>query len=253
MNAAGDPLTQLSGDFSRLAAGRHHDPHGVLGVHPASGGGVRMLAHLPGARRVRLERRHAMRRVRGTDMFVWHGGAAAGLPAHCLLSWVDERGARHERIDPYGFALTIGTDDLRSFAAGTHASAWSFLGAHLRQIDGIDGVRFAVWAPNAERVSVVGPFCDWDGRRYPMRALGTSGVWELFLPGIGPGELYKYEIRNRQHGEVLLKSDPYAQACELRPANASRVHRSAYEWGDADWMRMRRERDWLHAPMSIYE
>ncbi|MGH8205701.1 MAG: 1,4-alpha-glucan branching protein GlgB, partial [Steroidobacteraceae bacterium] len=214
---------------------------------------VRVLAHLPGARRVRLERRHAMRRIRGTDIFIWQGGAAAGLPAHCLLSWVDARGARHERIDPYGFALTIGTDELRSFAAGTHASAWSFLGAHLRQIDGIDGVRFAVWAPNAERVSVVGPFCDWDGRRYPMRALGTSGVWELFLPGIGPGELYKYEIRNRQHGEVRLKSDPYAQACELRPANASRVQRSAHEWGDADWMRMRRERDWLHAPMSIYE
>ncbi len=252
MIAASAVLSELSDDFARLAAGRHHNPHGVLGVH-AVPGGTRVLAHLPGAQTVRLERRHAMHRVRDTDIFVWHGSDAARLPAHCLLSWVDDRGEEHERIDPYSFAPTTGTEDLRTFAAGAHASAWSFLGAHALQIDGIDGVRFALWAPNAERVSVVGPFCNWDGRRYPMRVLDTSGVWELFLPGIGPGELYKYEIHNREHGAVLLKSDPYAQACELRPANASRVYRSGYSWGDMDWMRARRERDWLHAPMSIYE
>ncbi|HEX4025509.1 MAG TPA: 1,4-alpha-glucan branching protein GlgB [Steroidobacteraceae bacterium] len=255
----------LSEDFARLAAGRHHDPHGVLGAHGAPGGNalaggdagggagtITVLAHLPGVRLVRLEGQHRMRRVRGTDVFAWQG-AAAGLPPHHRLSWVDDRGGLREQIDPYSFAPTIGAEDLQAFAAGTHASAWEFLGAHALRIDDIDGVRFAVWAPNAERVSVVGPFCHWDGRRYPMRVLGSSGVWEIFLPGIAAGELYKYEIRNRAHGTVLLKSDPYAQACERRPATASRVYCSGHVWADGAWMQARAARDWLRSPLSIYE
>jgi 1,4-alpha-glucan branching enzyme len=120
-------------------------------------------------------------------------------------------------------------------------------------LDGVNGTRFAVWAPNAERVSVVGSFCDWDGRRYPLRSLGSSGVWELFLPGIGNGEVYKFEIRNRDTGALVLKSDPYARCGEYRPATASIVAGSDYQWRDHDWMRARPHNDWLHRPMSIYE
>jgi 1,4-alpha-glucan branching enzyme len=128
------------------------------------------------------------------------------------------------------------------------------LGAHPARIDGIDGVRFAVWAPNAERVSVVGLFCEWDGRRLPMRVLGGSGIWELFLPGLAVGEIYKFEILSRHTGEVVLKTDPFARAMEMRPATASIVTDPAsYAWQDTDWMRARPGQDWLHSPASIYE
>jgi 1,4-alpha-glucan branching enzyme len=128
------------------------------------------------------------------------------------------------------------------------------LGAHPARIDGIDGVRFAVWAPNAERVSVVGLFCDWDGRRLPMRVLGGSGVWELFLPGLAVGEIYKFEILSRHTGQVELKTDPYARAMEMRPATASIVTDPAsYTWQDGQWMSARPRHDWLHSPASIYE
>jgi 1,4-alpha-glucan branching enzyme len=121
-------------------------------------------------------------------------------------------------------------------------------------VDGVPGVLFAVWAPNAERVSVVGPFNNWDGRWHPMRVRGHSGVWELFIPELDAGTLYKYEIRNRDSQEVFLKSDPYGQQFELRPATASIVvGKSAYAWQDAAWMKERTAHDWQHAPLSIYE
>ena len=121
--------------------------------------------------------------------------------------------------------------------------------------DGVPGVRFAVWAPNAERVSVVGPFCDWDGRRLPMRVLGGSGVWELFIPGLAVGAIYKYEIRSRRTGEVVLKTDPYARAMEMRPATAAIVtDQAALPRGrTATGCRRGAQHDWLHAPLSIYE
>jgi 1,4-alpha-glucan branching enzyme len=121
-------------------------------------------------------------------------------------------------------------------------------------VDGVDGVRFAVWAPDAERVSVVGPFNLWDGRRHPMRLRIGTGVWELFVPGIGPGELYKFELRNRATGEVALRTDPYGRRFERRPATAAVVDApSGHAWQDAGWLAERARRDWQHAPMSIYE
>jgi 1,4-alpha-glucan branching enzyme len=246
-----EPLAHLQDDLRRIAGGTHHDPHGVLGLHAHVGRDL-VLAYLPRAARVRLDGRYDMRRVAGTDFFLWHG-QSPDLPQHYGFAWTDDDGALHEQIDPYSFASTIAADDLAAYSGGWHPDAWRFLGAHALKIDEIDGVRFAVWAPNAERVSVVGPFCRWDGRRYPMRVLGSSGVWEIFLPGIGVGSLYKFEIRSRSSGTVCLKSDPFARAGELRPATASIVTRSDYGWGDEQWMRSRRERDWLHAPMSIYE
>jgi 1,4-alpha-glucan branching enzyme len=179
---------------------------------------------------------------------------AGGLEDHPRLAWIDSAGRRHERVDPYSFLPTLSPPDLALFASGNHAEGWRMLGAHPAVLDGIPGVRFAVWAPNAGRVSVVGPFCDWDGRRLPMRVLGASGVWELFVPGLALGELYKFELRNRDTGGVEVKTDPYAFAMELRPATAGIVTDThAYRWGDGEWMRSRRTRDWLHAPCSIYE
>jgi 1,4-alpha-glucan branching enzyme len=140
------------------------------------------------------------------------------------------------------------------FASGQHVEAWRMLGAHPASYDGVPGVRFAVWAPNAERVSVVGPFCEWDGRRLPMRVLGGSGVWELFVPGLAIGEIYKFELRNRTTGAVEVKTDPYAFAMEMRPATAGLVTDPfSYSWHDQQWMQRREQQDWLHEPLSIYE
>jgi len=245
-------LEPLRHDLERLAGARHHDPHGVLGAHVREGRLV-VLVHLPDVVEVRLERRHEMTRLPGTDFFTW-SGRPGELPAHYLLSWTDSHGQRHEQVDPYSFWPAIHPDELAAFSAGTHRAAWRLLGAHALTIDGVPGVRFATWAPDAERISVVGPSSRWDGRRFPMRSLGASGVWDLFVPGMHPGDLYKLEIRNRASGEVLLKSDPYARATELRPATASVVAApSTHRWNDAAWIERRSRGGWLHAPMSIYE
>jgi 1,4-alpha-glucan branching enzyme len=139
------------------------------------------------------------------------------MEPHPRLVRIDSAGNRHAFIDPYSFAPTLSPADLAMLASGGHVEAWRMLGAHPARIDGIAGVRFAVWAPNAERVSVVGPFCDWDGRRLPMRVLGGSGVWELFLPGLAVGEIYKFEIASR-HGGASAAEDRSVRA---RDGNAA--------------------------------
>ncbi|HEX8726473.1 MAG TPA: 1,4-alpha-glucan branching protein GlgB [Gemmatimonadaceae bacterium] len=150
------------------------------------------------------------------------------------------------------FPPTIGDVDLHLFNEGTHRRLWDVLGAHPRTLAGVEGTAFAVWAPNAGRVSVVGDFCDWNGNRHVMRSLGSSGIHEAFVPGVGPGALYKFEIRTRD-GRVLLKADPMAQAAELPPGTASRVYRSAFAWSDDAWMAARRHASHTHAPMHTYE
>ena len=207
-----------------MAGGRHHHPHGVLGRHEA-GEDSAILLYLPRAIEVTLGDGLEPRRIDGTDFFLWRGPRAL-VPRRYRVRWRDENGAR-ERHDPYAFAPELDGGSLASFGRGAHHSAWEMLGAIPRVRDGIAGVRFAVWAPHAERVSVVGPFCAWDGRQYPMSAHGSSGVFELFIPGLAPGEIYKFEIRHRASGALQLKSDPYARSAELRPATASRVAASA--------------------------
>jgi len=208
-------------------------------------------AYLPGTRSARLADGGAFARVDDSDFFELR---TARPPVHPRILWTDERGGTHERIDPYSFGPTLRADDLALFASGSHVEAWRMLGAHPATYDGIAGVRFAVWAPNAERVSLVGPFCDWDGRRLPMRVLGASGVWELFVPGLATGELYKFELRNRVTGGIQVKTDPYAFAMEQRPATAGLITDTfAYAWADGAWMQRRAQHDWLHAPLSIYE
>ncbi|NOR41560.1 MAG: 1,4-alpha-glucan branching protein GlgB, partial [Gammaproteobacteria bacterium] len=160
----------------------------------------------------------------------------------------------HVSYDPYCFPPQLSDYDLHLFAEGKHWHIYRILGAHKELYDGVNGARFAVWAPSAERVSVVGDFNDWDGRCHPMHVHGGSGVWEIFIPGLGIGQTYKYEIRTRHHGDIILKSDPYGQHFELRPANAPLVPANqAYQWQDAAWMEQRAESDWQHAPVSIYE
>lgn len=245
-------LAGLERDFERIADARHHDPHAVLGRHEHVGREI-AIVYLPSASHVRLNRAHEAVRHRSTDFFVWHGEPGT-LPPRYTISWQDGQGGVYEVHDPYCFPPQIEDGELGAFNAGTHRRVHRMLGAHARAIDGIAGVQFAVWAPNAERVSVVGVFNLWDGRRHPLRARGSSGVWELFVPGIGPGTLYKFEIRNRDNGTVHLKIDPYGRAFEYRPATAGVVSgASTHVWNDADWLKQRASNRWLHAPMSIYE
>ena len=154
---------------------------------------------------------------------------------------------------PMHFLPLLSDFDLHLFAEGTFFKAYETLGSHLRTIDGITGIHFVVWAPNAGRVSVVGDFNQWDGRRHPMTNRGATGLWELFIPGLTDGTLYKYEIRPRGQDAILLKADPYAIASELRPKTASVARDISYQWHDQTWMESRRRRDPLQSPVAVYE
>lgn len=229
-----------------------HDPGILLGRHSSPAGVIaRTLA--PGATRVVLADTGAeMRRVEETSMFEW-SGPRADLPDTFRVTVWDSAGRASTRYEPYCFPPQIGDFDLYLFNEGTHHHLWRVLGAQQRALDGIDGTLFATWAPNAARVSVVGDFNDWDGRSHPLRVRGTSGVWEIFIPGVGPGALYKFEVQART-GRVLLKSDPYGRQFEPRPATASVVTGDAdFPWTDAPWLEARAARPWQHAPMSVYE
>jgi 1,4-alpha-glucan branching enzyme len=240
-------------DLQRIVQARHHDPFMVLGRHPARGGDV-FRAMLPQAETVRLgEDGPELHRIAGTDLFECTL-AHPEVPQHYRLYWTDKAGQPRSHIDPYTFAPQLADFDLYLFGEGRHWHIYRILGAHPVTVDGIDGILFATWAPNAERVSVVGDFNGWDGRIHSMRVRGGSGVWELFIPGLAPGLVYKFEIRNRQNGAILLKTDPYGQAFEVRPNNASiATARNGYPWRDEDWIETRKKRDWLHEPLSIYE
>jgi len=240
-------------DIQRILTARHHDPFAFLGRHRAEGSDV-FRVFLPGAGSARFGTQNAeMQRVAGTDVF------EVSLPhtepvGHCSISWVDQAGQTRTRIDPYTFPPQLADFDLYLYGEGKHWHIYRVLGAHPHTVDGVSGILFATWAPNAERVSVTGDFNDWDGRSHPMRVRGGSGVWELFIPGIPDGTLYKFEIRNRHSGEILLKTDPYGQRFELRPNTASIVvSGTAHQWQDDDWMAQRQQHDWLHEPLSIYE
>ena len=249
----GNHKTALSDDLVRILEGRHHAPFDVLGPHP-HGKQLRTRVFLPGAETVRIGKdRLLMRRIYDTDLFEW-SGYPGQLENHYKLRWRDREGNDHEHYDPYTFSQQLSGYDLHLFGEGRHWHVYRILGAHMHHIDAISGVLFAVWAPNAGRVSVVGDFNRWDGRCHPMRVHGSSGVWELFVPELTPGALYKYEIRNRSNGSVVLKTDPYAHRFELRPKTASEVvSNQVYEWGDHRWMSLRETLDWQHTPLSIYE
>ncbi|HKJ87130.1 MAG TPA: 1,4-alpha-glucan branching enzyme, partial [Gammaproteobacteria bacterium] len=246
-------VPQLDAGLKALAEARHSDPFALLGRHrEGSEEVIRTL--LPEAREVLLEDTgEELQRIPESDLFQWQG-AGGDLPPHYRLRWTDSEGRTHSFIDPYSFGPQLGDFDLHLFAEGRHWHAYRFLGSHIHEVDGIRGVLFSVWAPNAERVSVVGDFNQWDGRRHPMRAREGTGVWELFVPELEPGTLYKFELRARAGGPPFLKSDPYGRRFELRPGTATVVEPPVeYPWGDGAWMEDRGSWDWLHAPMTVYE
>ena len=248
-------MHHISESVRLVLEARHHDPFAILGRHPGEDERVVVRAFIPGAAETGIvgrSRTLPMRRIGGTDLFEWCGPAAE-VPERYRLRWHDRQGCAIERHDPYCFPPQLSDFDLYLFGEGKHRHAYRFLGSHRQSIDGVDGVLFATWAPEAERISVVGDFNGWDGRAHPMRSRGGSGVWELFIPGIREGALYKFEVRNRSSGQVVLKSDPYGQRFEIRPANAAVVEQSNFHWQDAVWMHSRAEHDWLHGPMSVYE
>ena len=240
-------------DVDRLLAGNHHDPHGVLGVHQVNGGLVTRVLR-PGARSVTV--------VAGDQRFpldrVADGLFAAALPEHPGAYQVeaDYDGQVVTSDDPYRWLPTIGELDLHLIGEGRHERLWDVLGAHVRSYDTPDGpvtgVSFAVWAPNARGVRVTGDFDGWDGRANPLRSLGSSGVWEIFMPGVPVGARYKFRILGPDD-QWHEKADPLAFATEPPPATASIVTTSAYEWGDTDWLARRAVTTWADAPMSVYE
>ncbi len=239
--------------FNALIEAREHDPFRLLGVH-RDGEGWRLTVFRPHARSVAVETAagwQPLSRIGTAGVFQYR--SAAPIPFPTRLKAVEE-GVEHVFIDPYAFPPGDVSHDAYLFNEGTLTQAYRLLGPVVERRTGIPGVCFRVWAPNAERVSVVGEFNRWDGRVHPMCSLGASGLWELFVPELPAGSLYKFEIRNRQTGVVMVKADPYAREFELRPATAAKVPApSAHVWQDGEWLDRRARADWLRAPMTIYE
>ncbi|HWG80181.1 MAG TPA: 1,4-alpha-glucan branching enzyme, partial [Stellaceae bacterium] len=249
-------MVALSAGARAVLEARHGDPFAFLGMH-AAGGNLCVRVFLPWAHRM------------------WVVDAASGAVAgelsrlHQEGLWSGILGRRPrfryrlraegdlgvvEFDDVYAFPPVLGDFDIHLLAEGTHHESYAVMGAHWREHDGVLGVAFAVWAPNAQRVSVVGDFNDWDGRRYPMRLRHGVGIWELFVPGLAPDHAYKYEIRGAGGALLPLKADPYAERAEHPPKTATLVaHPSHHGWNDAEWMETRWRRNDRHAPISIYE
>ncbi len=244
-----------TGDVEAIVAARHGDPFALLGLHETPAGAV-IRALVPGAQRLVAETPEGreiavLERVHDAGFF--EGLTPPETRAPYRLAAENEAGA-WRFFDPYAFPPFLGPLDDHLLVAGEHQKLYERLGAQVVVHEGVEGTNFAVWAPNARRVSVVGDFNQWDGRRAQMRKRVDSGIWEIFLPGVGPGAVYKYEILGR-HGELLpLKADPLGFEAELRPSTASVVApREGHDWGDAGHMRERVKYDPRRAPMSIYE
>ncbi len=244
-------------DLERLISGAHWNPRAILGPHPTAQG-LAVRAWLPFAESVEMlpaDRTAPVpaKRIHDAGLF------EAILPkqSHALHYKIRARaadGAITEGHDPYALPPLLTDFELHLFSEGTFYRAYESLGAHVRTTEGITGAHFVVWAPNAARVSVVGEFNRWDGRCHPMTNRGSTGLWELFLPDLPDGSLYKYEIRPRSQDIVLVKADPYAYAGELRPRTASIVRDlSDFTWHDDAWMTARAQWNPLRAPISIYE
>ena len=247
-------MIAATADLERLVARRHPDPHSILGAHPGRDGACirvfrpaasRVTAHLDDGEDVELDCVHPAGLFEGIA-----DGAEPPLSYELEVAYPD--GNVFEMRDPYAFMPTLGDLDLYLAGEGRHEEIYCRLGAHVREIDGVTGTAFAVWAPAARTVSVVGDFNSWDGRLHPMRAMGSSGIWELFVPGVEPGQRYKYEILT-QTEELRLKADPYAFEAELPPQTSSIVHQPRHRWGDAEWLERRRATEPHGQPMSIYE
>lgn len=251
-------MTISRDQVDRIVSNQHQDPFEVLGCHHIQENGRSVWAvraYLPNADRVSVlcpeeRQEYPMQSVHHPHFF------ECLIPTPELNNYqlkISEKG--HERVsyDPYAFRSSKLTDfDIHLFAEGNHHRIYEKLGAHLLNVDGVKGVYFAVWAPNARNVSILGDFNSWDGRKHQMARRG-NGIWELFIPGLGAGESYKYEIKNHD-GHIYEKSDPYGFQQEPRPKTASIVtDLNAYTWQDHAWMEQRRSSDPLTQPISVYE
>jgi 1,4-alpha-glucan branching enzyme len=242
--------------FQEIVNGLHGDPHHVLGAH-VDGPDAVVRAFRPSARAAKV----LLTDGTSVGMARVHEGGIfeATVPAKTLgddrmyrIEATYDDGAVNVTDDPYRFWPTVGDLDLYLFGQGRHEHLWHMMGAHVRTQQGATGVSFAVWAPNARAVRVAGDFNFWDGRILPMRRLGSSGVWELFVPNLEPGMHYKFEIQEHS-GRVIHRADPFAFATEVPPRTSSVIYESKYTWQDAEWMTQRARTDLHNAPFSVYE
>jgi 1,4-alpha-glucan branching enzyme len=247
-------------ELESLIRVEHATPHQLLGMHLlGKGGGVVTRAFWPGAVTIDAVPTHEpdqpvihLKRLHSSGLFEGIARSAKRIYAYDLVI-TDEQGRATRTRDPYSFLPSVGETDIYLFGEGNERRIYEKLGAHPHQFDGVPGVSFAVWAPNARRISVVGDFNGWDGRFHPMRLLGASGVWELFIPGARAGDFYKFEVLNAKGG-LQLKTDPFGFEYELAPKTAARVVApSTFIWEDSPWMEQRRQRNPLRSPLSIYE
>lgn len=254
------PQKQLP--YQRLLDAREWDPFAVLGPHqdgPAGKGQILVRVFLPEAAQVMCMTGRDAPSVKPMELVHPGGVFEAAFPIPSFNQPYQLRVMTHDgkvshRYDPYAFAPVLSEFDLHLFGEGKLFRAYEKLGAHPCVHQGIKGVNFAVWAPNAQRVSVVGNFNEWDGRRHPMRVRGGVGIWELFIPELDAGEFYKFEILPQNGEGPFTKADPWATAAELRPKTASVVWNvSEYQWGDREWMAARSQQNPLSKPLSIYE
>jgi 1,4-alpha-glucan branching enzyme len=260
---ATEPLTSAQ-DIDLIVHSAHWDPFSVLGPHEVTARGQTtwvVRAFLPEARRAWLVdlaggepgARLPMEKVHADGFFVLALPGRKG-PINYRLAVENHEGHSWEFVDAYRFGPVLTDFDLHLLGEGTHYKNYERLGAHLREHGGYRGVHFAVWAPNAQRVSVVGNFNHWDGRRHPLRSCGSGGYWEIFIPDLSQGEVYKFEIKSRYHGYMVEKADPYGFYAEPRPRTASIVWEiTKFRWNDHDWMSRRAKAQSLDAPISIYE
>jgi 1,4-alpha-glucan branching enzyme len=246
-------VSERAAELHRLAAGEHGDAFSLLGPHRLGSGWV-VRCMLPHARGVEILDASGQALGRAGSMQI-PGLFEATLdrpPGRYRLCVHDDEGV-HEVEDPYRFPSPLSDLDLHLMGEGTHRRLFDVLGARCARIEDVHGVHFGVWAPNARRVSVVGPFNGWDGRRHPMRLHPANGVWDLFIPELGEGTLYKYELLDGNGNRLPLKADPFARRMEPPPGNACIVHHSRHCWKDDEWMGARADSCALDAPMSIYE
>ncbi len=242
-------------DLDRLVGGAHHDPHSILGAHPLPGKRTALRTLRPDARSVAFvvdTERVPAKQIHDVGVFE----AVLDGPATDYRVEVTYDSGTFTVDDPYRWLPTLGEVDRHLIAEGRHENLWEVLGAHVRSFDTpggpVSGTSFAVWAPNALGVRVIGGFNYWIGTSTPMRVLGSTGVWELFVPGIGDGTSYKFQVLGKD-GQWREKADPFAFATEVPPATASVVHTPRHVWRDAEWLAKRASTAWHKAPMSIYE
>jgi 1,4-alpha-glucan branching enzyme len=247
-------------EIAQILRAEHGDPFHILGIHLVEVQGkpaVAIRAFLPRTKNAWVVRIPGaddavpMRRIHADGFF------EAVFPNEQVIFPYRLRtdyAGQHEFDDPYRFPPVLTDFDLHLLGEGTHYKTYEKLGAHVMEIAGVRGVSFAVWAPNAKRVSVVGNFNQWDGREHPLRVRGSTGVWEIFMPGMPEGEIYKFEVKSRNKNFLALKTDPYGFYAEQRPKTASIVYNlDRYVWNDQKWMAERQARQGLRSPISIYE